>query len=492
MFTRTFFELRTGRPFELSHPDGRESHYITIARALVKVFKGETKRLIINVAPRHGKSEMLIHFVAWCLAHFPDSNFIYVSYALSLAKKQTAIIKDIITMGQFKELFHVDLKHDTKSKHHFETTVGGSIYAVGADGTITGWGAGIQGSNRFGGAIVIDDIIKPDEATSDTVRNGTNDWYYNTLESRINDRNTPIIYIGQRTHEEDLAAILLKTDEWESVIIPSLDEVGNAIFPIRHSVNDLIKMRDTQPYIFAAQYQQDPQPAGGGLFKIDWFVMKDEEPQFLMTAITSDTAETDKTYNDATVFSFWGIYKIEHRGQDTGLLGVHLINCREQWIEASNLEDEFIDFYSQCMIHPVKPKVAIIEKKSTGVTLGSSLKKLQGLQIINIDRTKASGSKATRYIEMQPYIASGHFSLPTYGKHTTMVVEHMRKVTANDTHARDDIADTFYDICRAALIDKSILTHINKSYTNEIAKKITRQGRRIAAVKRNLYGNGNF
>src|ERR1700730_3437518 len=98
-FTRTFFKLRTGHDFELSEPDGRESHYITICRELMKVFNGETTRLIINVPPRYGKTELLIHFVAWALARYPDSNFIYVSYAHSLAKKQTQTIRNIINLA---------------------------------------------------------------------------------------------------------------------------------------------------------------------------------------------------------------------------------------------------------------------------------------------------------------------------------------------------------------------------------------------------------
>ncbi len=89
LFTRTFFQVRTGRKFDLSQPPGRESHYVTIARALERVIQGKSKRLIINVPPRYGKTEMVIHFITWAMARFPNSNFLYVSYSLSLAKKQT-------------------------------------------------------------------------------------------------------------------------------------------------------------------------------------------------------------------------------------------------------------------------------------------------------------------------------------------------------------------------------------------------------------------
>ena len=98
-FTQSFFSLRTGRLFALSEPVGRESHYITVCRALHKVMRGETNRLIINVPPRYGKTELLIHFVAWALAQYPDSNFLYVSYSLGLAKKQTKTIRQIVSMN---------------------------------------------------------------------------------------------------------------------------------------------------------------------------------------------------------------------------------------------------------------------------------------------------------------------------------------------------------------------------------------------------------
>jgi hypothetical protein len=93
----------------------------TICKALMDVFDGKTNRLIINVPPRYGKSELLIHFVAWALAQYPDSNFIYVSYSHSLAKKQTQTIRNIIQMTEYKDLFKVMLKDDTSAKDNFET-----------------------------------------------------------------------------------------------------------------------------------------------------------------------------------------------------------------------------------------------------------------------------------------------------------------------------------------------------------------------------------
>lgn len=457
-FTQNFFSLRTGRKFELSEPAGRESHYITICRALHKVMRGETNRLIINVPPRYGKTELLIHFTAWALSQYADSNFLYVSYSLGLAKKQTKTIRQIVQMSEFRDIFGVGISGETSAQGNFETIQGGSVYAAGADGEITGRGAGIKGCNRFGGAIIIDDIHKPSEVNSDTIRQSVNDWYFNTLQSRLNEPDkTPIIFIGQRLHEDDLAGNLIQSGEWEKVIIPAMDEAGNALHPSMHSIEKLHKMQETMPYVFSSQYQQDPLPAGGGIFKPEWFYQTEEEPEILATFICADTAETDKSYNDATVFSFFGIYKIKHGEIYTDLIGLHWIDCVELRIEPKDLESEFLSFYSGCMRYKVKPRIAAIEKKSTGVTLLSTLKNIRGLQVLDIERTKSSGNKTTRFLEIQPIVATQQVSLPKEGRHTARVIEHMKKITANDSHRHDDIADTLYDGVKLGIIDNIIL-----------------------------------
>lgn len=474
LFTQVFYKLRTGRDFEVSHPIGRESHFITVCRALTQISRQEISREIINIPPRYGKTELLIHFVAWCMARYPDSNFIYVSYSHTLAKKQTQTIREIISLPHYKKVFGVELKQDTSAKDNFETKQSGSVYAAGAGGTITGRGAGIKNCGRFGGAIVIDDIHKPVEVTSDTMRESVNDWYFNTLQSRVNTPKTPIVLIGQCLHEDDLPANLKVKEEWHTTILPALDVASNALHPEMHSREQLLKMEQESPYVFAAQYQQNPQPAGGGIFKPEWFVLLDEEPDMLATFITADTAETDKSYNDATVFSFWGIYKIKEQGVDIDLFGLHWIDCYEFRCEPKDLEPEFRQFYANCLHHNVKPQLAAIEKKSTGSTLLSVLGDFRGLRIVDIQRTKVSGNKAARYLEAQPYAASKRVSLLKYAKHTEMCLEHMRKITANDTHRFDDIADTFYDAVKIGLIDEVVTrgTISTKADDDKIAAKV--------------------
>lgn len=388
----------------------------------------------------------------------------------------------------YKKIFNVHLRDDTQAKDNFETTEGGSIYAVGSGGTITGRGAGIHGVNRFGGVIVLDDLLKPSEATSDTVRENVNDWYFNTLQSRLNNPNTPIIFIGQRLHEDDIASRLIKTGEYKVLVIPAIDAAGNALHPKLHDKNTLLKMKENSPYEFAAQYQQDPQPAGGGIFKPEWFVKLDNDPKIIATFITCDSAETDKEYNDATVFSFWGLYKIKVADIETDTYGLHWIDCLELRIEPKDLESSFLNFYSDCMKYKVKPSIAAIEKKSTGVTLLSVLKKYQGLQLIEIERNRSSGSKIERFLEAQPFVASRRISLLEDAKHTTICIEHCRKITANNSHRHDDIADTLYDAIHIGLITNVVANFIRRDTDDaSFAKNFMSSVNKIDQMKKNAY-----
>lgn len=487
-FTKVFYAIRTGRQFTVSMPPGRESHFISISRAFTNIIEGRTTRLIINVPPRYAKTELAIHFIAWSLAQYPDSNFLYISYTHSLARRQTQTIREIVRLREYQNLYGVSLKDDSAAKDNFETGHGGSVFAVGTGGSITGRGAGVKNAGRFGGAIVCDDLLRPDEATSDTIREGINEWYFNTLQSRVNDPSTPIIVIGQRVHENDICAHLMATGDYELLSLPARDVVGNPLYPEMHDKFALQKLEEQSPYVFASQYQQDPSPAGGGIFRPEWFVLKEQEPKILATFITADTAETDKSYNDATVFSLWGIYCIENFGEEMDLYALHWLDCMEARMEPSELEDAFMDFYRVAMRHRVKPSIAAIEKKSTGVTLVSALKRYQGLRVMEIERTRKSGSKVQRFLETQPYVARGQVSLPSEGRHTAVCIEHMRKITANGTHRFDDICDTLSDAVHIALIDNAIPLATKMDSEKEGAiRDVYATKRRADAARRKAY-----
>lgn len=484
-FTKFFYYLKENKRFETPSVPGRQSHYKIVFDALQELYELKHNRLRIHIPPGHGKSTMLVYFIAWAMAHYPDSNFIYISYSYDLAEKHTFTIKQIISLPEYRELFGVYVSRESSARGNFRTNFNGSVVAFGSTGSITGQDAGLPYVDRFSGMVVIDDAHKPDEVHSDTIRERVIQNYNQTIKPRPRSDLVPICFIGQRLHEADLCGYLESGKdgyEWKTVILKGIDDAGNALCPGVKSLEALRIEEKHNPYVFASQYQQNPIPAGGGIFSPDWFVIKHEEPEIIKTFLTCDTAETDKNYNDATVFSFWGIYEIENLGVKTGNFALHWIDCAELRIEPNDLESHFLSFYSRCMTHPKKPDFVGIEKKSTGVTLISVLKRFQGLRILDIHRTKASGNKASRFLEMQPWISKGHISINALAKHRNLVIEHMRKITLNDSHRFDDICDTCYDAIKMGIIDNLLRVGDNQESTETV--KFLANNEKLAYYKR--------
>jgi predicted phage terminase large subunit-like protein len=488
-FTRFFYPILTGRDFIVSEPIGRESHHITICRALTQVARLEipNHRLLINVSPGSGKSTLLSMWVAWTLAQYPDSRFLYISYSKVIASKHTETIKRIMQLQHYSYLFDVHIRHDSKAREYFQTTAGGAVAAFGSSGSITGQDSGLPGLDRFSGALIVDDPTKPDEAHSETIRKSVIENYRETIQQRARGTNVPTIFIGQRLHEDDLAAYLIAGKDgynWHKIILKSIDDAGNALYPEVNTLESLLIKKEIDPYVFASQYQQDPIPAGGALFKPEWFVLLDEEPEILYSFITCDTAETAKSYNDATVFGFFGVYEIESMGVKTGIHGLHWIDCIETRVEPKDLKQAFIDFWAQCMRYKRPPQLVGIEKKSTGGTLLSLLDEIRTVRLMDIPRNANSGNKTKRFLDCQPYVAERKISLPTYGKHTKMCIEHMSKLTANETHRWDDIGDVLSDAIKIALIDKTIISStINAVDHSDIASRLMGKQNKINRLR---------
>lgn len=484
LFARVMYKAKTGREFVISNPPGREPHIITAARELKAVFNQETVRLLINMPPGHHKSTLLCLWVAWCYASYPDCNFLYISLAYELAEKHTAFIKEVMEMPIYKELFGVHLRADSKSKGKFKTEAGGVCAAFGSKGAVVGNDAGLPNLQRFSGAVIMDDMHAPADCFSDTIRKSVIDNYMGTIAQRPRSSNVPIIFIGQRLHEDDLPAYFIdgrEGYEWKKVILTSLDEHDNPLYPEAFPLEMLKIKQETDPYNFAAQHMQNPQPPGGGIFQKDWFYLTEMEPTILYSFITIDTAETDKTWNDATAMSFWGVYKMETRGITVDMYGLHWLDARELRVEPKDLESEFYDFYSSCMRHRVKPDKVLIEKKSTGATLLSTLRGVPGLRVVPIERNAGSGSKTARFYECQQYIASKRVSLTKNSRHVELCLEHMRKISGNMSHAHDDLCDTAEMAIRGVFIDETLLPV--KNTHNDVLEKFASQVNKLSQLR---------
>ena len=264
MFTGWMFVHRRGYAWNDA------PHHAAICNALQRVFNGGTKRLIINVPPRYSKTELVNNFIAWSLGRAPDSEYILTSYAAQLATNNSWQIRELVRHPEYQAIFGgVSLRADSAAKHEWRTTAGGIVYSAGAGGTITGYGAG-KHREGFAGALILDDPHKADEARSDVMRQNVIDWFQNTLESRKNSPDTPIILIMQRLHERDLAGWLLdggNGEEWEHVCLPAIQDDGTALWPEKHDIETLRRMEQAAPYVFAGQYMQRPAPLDGGVFK---------------------------------------------------------------------------------------------------------------------------------------------------------------------------------------------------------------------------------
>ena len=468
-FTKYFTKYITGRDFIISQPLGQEPSQITLCRALTSIFRLEDpgNNHSFHIAPGTGKTLQMCMFVAWTYTHYSDCNYLYISNAKDLATIATAFIKQIMTSEMYAWLFDVHISRDSRAKEHFAIISGddkslagqGNVAAFGSDGGITGRNAGLPVTDRWSGCVLYDDAEKPKTVHSDSIRLEIQRNYRETIAPRPRSPVVPILYIGQRLHEDDLANFFITGKDvrkWIVTLLPSEDVHGNALHPHLYSTAYLSDLREKAPYVYWSQHMQNPLPSGGSLFKPEWIVQLDKTPDILVTFITADTAETADSWNDATVFSFWGIYQIEYEGKLTGDIGLHWIDTVELRIEPKDLKEEFLDFWGECHRFKVPPSIAAIEKKSTGVTLVSVLRDLRGITIRDIKRDRSSGSKSDRFVECQSFLGARLVSINANARHKELVLNHISKITANNTHRFDDVADTLADAISIALIEKTI------------------------------------
>lgn len=279
-------------------------HHRVVCDALMKVFRGETKRLIINIPPRYSKTELaVINFMAWCFGKAPDSEFIHVSYSATLAANNAFQTRNLVQEEAYLKVFpNLTLRDDSKAKDDWRTSEGGVCYSQGTGGTITGFGAG-KLRDTFGGAIIIDDPHKASEARSDTIRKSVIEWFQNTLESRTNSPDTPIILIMQRLHEEDLAGWLLdggNGEVWEHLELSAIQPDGSALWPEKHTIQELNRMELAAPYVFSGQYRQRPSPPAGGFFKPDNIEIVDALPSEIFKEVRAWDLASSENEGDFT------------------------------------------------------------------------------------------------------------------------------------------------------------------------------------------------
>ncbi|MFU0503640.1 phage terminase large subunit [Pseudaminobacter sp. NGMCC 1.201702] len=445
-FTKKFFLEKEGQPFSVApfHP--------VMCGTLDRVFTGEIKRLIINIPPGYGKTELaVINFIARGFAINPRSRFIHASYAEPLALDNSTKVKDVISLPGYQGHWPVTMRPDQNAKGLWRTTAGGHLRAAAAGQPITGFRAGILAEPGFTGALVIDDPLKPDDASSDTTRKFINARWENTFKSRLAHEDVPVIVIMQRLHVDDFVAHLLENsgEHWHLLKLPVLIEgQGKApagdvtliphglpdgpLWDQKHTL-DQIKVLQGAPHVYAGQYAQEPTVAGGNLFKPGLLPRYDDVPRLAWRAIYVDTAQKTKERNDYTVFEHWG----------AGVDGkAYLLEVVRDRFEAPELEKTAFALWTRCkdMDHErygYLRKMAI-EDKVSGTGLIQSLTR-KAIPVIAVPREK---DKYTRALDVVPAAAAGLIVLP---KSAPWLKDFESELAAFPDGGFDDQVDPFID-----------------------------------------------
>ncbi len=393
---RAFLELNAGTIFRSNW------HHEVLAAKLEEVRRGECRRLIINIPPRHLKSHTAsIAFPAWLLGHDPTKRILTVSYAQDLSDKLARDSRALMMSGFYGALFSTRLSPDRQSVGDFETTKGGHRYSTSVNGVVTGRGADI---------IIIDDPLKADEALSELRRKGVNEWYDNTLRSRLNSQDTgAIVIVMQRLHADDLIAHVQEHEAWEVVSFPAVAEVnttydistpygrrevcrqiGDPLQPALVSASRLDQLRSSMTaYNFAAQYQQDPQPPAGVIIRREWlkFYTSLEKPTTFKKIIQSwDTANKSTELSDYSACTTWGW---ENKS-------LYLLDVFRRRMEFPELKRTVVEMASRW-----NADVVLVEDKASGTQLIQQLvserfRKIQAAPALDGDKLMRLHSQASK------------------------------------------------------------------------------------------------
>jgi predicted phage terminase large subunit-like protein len=298
-------------------------HIEVLAAKLEDVRRGRCKRLIVNVPPRHLKSLAIsIAFPAWVLGHDPAKQILSVTYAQDLSDNLARRSRTLMTSAFYEALFDTRLSKGREAISDFETTNGGYRLSTSIGGVLTGRGADL---------IIIDDPLKADDALSESRRRSVNEWYDNTLRSRLNNQEKgAIIIVMQRLHADDLVAHVQQTERWDVLSFPAIaeqDEIYNIQTPygrkqIQRRTGEILQPSLLSPttlevhrramtdYNFTAQYQQNPQPPSGNIVKREWlkfYGVRDLPEKFEQIVQSWDTANKDTELANFSACTTWGL-----------------------------------------------------------------------------------------------------------------------------------------------------------------------------------------
>lgn len=455
------FKLIEGRPFILEPIHNELFEYYEA------IYKGQKNRCNINIPPRAGKTTMQQYFTVFCLTVNPKSNIIYTSYSQTLLTDISNKVASILEHPAYKAMYPQKIiiedcgtnpvddfwrdylqendKKNTYSSRKITTYAGGTVLFASIGSQITGYGCGVRGSKKFSGFLAIDDAQKPADSRSQLLRDKVVRYYEETLLSRLNNPNTPIVNIQQRLNIEDLSGILEVKYNFDTLRKPLLDDNGICQIPSQYTA-ERIKELQQNNYVFSAQFQQQPIILGGQVIKRDYF-------QYYPTAktynykrilIAADTAMKTKEYNDYSVFIAGGV-TTENK--------LHVLDMvRGKW-EAPELEKQAVLFWNKFK-RDTKTGLCCnglyIEDKASGIGLIQSLKAKYGIPVFGV---KADTDKLTKVENVLPYIESGNVLLPESENYAFVpdLLNECEAFSRDMSHIHDDIVDSLAYLVQEAL-----------------------------------------
>ena len=407
-------------------------HHKRMAEAFERVANGTCKRLIINMPPRHTKSEFASYLLpAWFLGKFPHKKVIQTSHTAELAVGFGRKVRNLVDSDVYNEIFPgLSLQSDSKAAGRWNTSKGGDYFAIGVGGAVTGKGADI---------LIIDDPHSEQEAamaaSNPDIYDKVYEWYTSGPRQRLQPGGA-IVIVMTRWSQRDLTGQVIKAaaarggEEWEVIEFPAILPSGNPLWPEFWSKEELEALREELPNSkWQAQYQQNPVGNESAIVKRDWWKWWTQERPPVCDYIlqTWDTAFEKNNRADYSAGTTWGIW---NNDEDNGSPNIILLDTYKKRVEWVDLKKDVLDQYRQW-----EPDGVLIEKKATGAPL---IYELRSMGIPVQEYTPSRGNdKVSRLNSVSDIIASGKVWVPE----TRWAEELVDEIAAFPSGEHDDLVD---------------------------------------------------
>ena len=379
-------------------------HHKIFAQKLEDVANGKIKRLIVNMPPRHTKSEFAsTFFPSWLLGRNPKLKLMQITHTAELAFRFGRKVRDIIDSEEYKQVFpDVSLKQDSKSAGRWETNKGGEAFYAGIGGAVTGRGADL---------LVLDDIHSEQDALSPKALDNAWDYYSSGPRQRLQPGGS-IVVVMTRWSTKDLTGRLLaaqtdpKADKWEVVEFPAIfPETGNPLWKEFWSIEELESIKASLPVSkWSAQWLQNPTSEEGAILKREWWQKwdKDQIPNMQYVIQSYDTAFSKNETADYSAITTWCVFYPEEALSAPAIL---LLDVKKGRWDFPELKEEALKQYKYW-----EPDTVIIEAKASGMPLTHELRQM-GIPVVNYTPSRGQ-DKVARVNAVSPILESGMVYAP--------------------------------------------------------------------------------